>query len=222
MTITAAQIRGARGVLNWTQGDLAERTDISATSIGSIESGTTQPRESTLATIQRVFEEAGIEFTDNDGVRVKAGDVKVYKGRHGFLEFYEDIYKTLHTQPGEVIVSNVDERDFEKWLKEDNVHKHVNRIGAIEGVSYRILIREGDTHFLADPGYSKYRWIPKSFFSSVPFYVYDGKLAIILFGAEPTVIVLSYPAVADAYRTQFEALWDLSAPANPSKSEGDR
>lgn len=219
MTITAAQIRGARGILNWTQGDLAERTEISATSIGSIESGATQPRESTLTVIQKVFEDAGIEFTENDGVRVKTGDVKVYKGRQGFVDFYEDIYNTLKETPGEVVVSNVDERDFEKWLPADRVEKHFVRMQETEGVSYKILLREGDKYFLASSKYAEYRWIPKGLFSSVPFYVYDGKLAIILFGAEPTVIVLNYPAVADAYRAQFDALWDAALPPVVERAE---
>ena len=52
--------------------------------------------------------------------------------------------------------------------------------------------------------------MPTAFFSSVPFYVYGQKLAILLFDAEPTVIVLDYPSVAEAYRAQFQAFWEIS------------
>lgn len=207
MTITAAQIRGARGILNWTQGDLAERTEISATSIGSIESGATQPRETTLAVIQKAFEDSGVEFTDNDGLKRRSSEIKVFTGRMGFWEFYDDIYETVKAKNGEILVSNVDERDFEKWLG-DKKTEHFNRMKALKGkVSYKILIREEDTFFLASD-YAEYRWISKEYFASVPFYVYGIKLAMLLFADEPTVIVVDYPAVAAAYRTQFEALWD--------------
>lgn len=208
--ITTAQIRGARGILNWSQGDLSDRTDISATSIGSIENGLTQARESTLTIIQKTFEDAGIEFLPNDGIRKKTGEVKIYQGRGGFWEFYEDVYQTLSLNPGEVVISNVDERKFEKWLGAENIETHVVRIKKLKGISYKILIREGDEYFIATPDFGEYRWMPTEFFSSVPFYVYGQKLAILLFESEPTVIVLDYPSVAEAYRSQFQAFWETS------------
>ncbi len=207
MTITTAQIRGARGILNWSQADLAERTGISATSIGSIENGVSTPRANTVSTIQRAFESAGIEFIDG-GVRLQRSDIRIFEGRDGFADFYKDIYETLRQKPGEVLVSNVDERDFEKWLGLDNVRIHVDHMKKISGVTYKIAIREGDTYYLASADYAQYRWLPRDMFSAVPFYVYADKLAILLFKHEPTVIVLNYAAVADAYRLQFKAMWD--------------
>ena len=43
MSISTAQMRGARGLLNWGQNDLSDRTGISTTSLGSIENGITIP-----------------------------------------------------------------------------------------------------------------------------------------------------------------------------------
>lgn len=217
--ITTAQIRGARGILNWSQGDLSDRTDISATSIGSIENGLTQPRESTLAVIQKAFEDAGIEFLPNDGLRKKSGEVQIFHGRSGFWSFYEDIYETLKVSLGEVVVSNVDERKFEKWLGPDNLEVHVSRIKKLKNINYKILLREGDEYFIATPDFGEYKWMPTEFFSSVPFYVYGQKLAILLFDAEPTVIVLNYPSVADAYRAQFHAFWEISKKAVNSSTK---
>lgn len=208
--ITTAQIRGARGILGWSQGDLAERTGISATSIGSIENGITQARTSTLEIIQRTFEDAGIEFLASDGIRRKEGGIKFLRGRNQFIEFYEDVFKTLEEYPGEVVVHNVDERKFEKWLGQDNVANVVKRMKSIPGINYKILLQEGDDYFLATSDYSKYRWIPKSLFSSVPFYVYGKKLAILLFDNDLEILILEYPAIAEAYRKQFKLLWDLS------------
>lgn len=210
--ITTAQIRGARGILNWSQGDLSDRTDISATSIGSIENGLTQPRESTLAVIQKAFEDAGIEFLPNDGIRKKSGEVRVLTGRSGFQEFYDIVYKELSLSPGEVLVSNVDERLFEKWHGSENVKAHVERMKALKGVSYKILIKEGDRYFTNTNKDVEYRWIPKDQFSSVPFYVFADKLAIIIFDNEPTVILMEYSIVSRAYAMQFVGLWERSSP----------
>ncbi|HEY8189489.1 MAG TPA: helix-turn-helix transcriptional regulator [Micavibrio sp.] len=220
MSITTAQIRGARGILNWSQTDLAERTGISATSIGSIENNQSTPRASTLNTIQKAFEDAGIEFIGQEGMRQKTGDVRVLKGRDGFWAFYQDIFDSLRKDPGEVLVSNVNEREFEKWLDQEKINTHRERMKDVTGVRYKILIREEDTYFLATPDYAEYRWTPREHFSSVPFYVYGKKLAILLFDMELTVIVIDYPAVAEAYRMQFSAIWGAAIvpPGNAAKA----
>lgn len=208
MAITTAQIRGARGILNWSQADLAERTGISATSIGSIENGVSTPRANTLITIQKAFEEAGIEFLGLDGVKLRSGNVRVFRGRTGLVEFYDDVYERLQNFEGDVLVSNVDERAFVKALG-DYADVHIERIRALNKIKYKILIREGDT-YLPGSSYADYRWMPKELFASVPFYVYDDKLAIMLFDAEITVIVMDYPAISAAYKTQFADMWSRS------------
>ncbi|MBU6234335.1 MAG: helix-turn-helix domain-containing protein [Alphaproteobacteria bacterium] len=208
MTISTAQIRGARGLLDWSQAELSRRTGISTTSIGNIESGHTQARESTLQIIRKSFEVAGIDFIGKEGVRVKSGDVHVFEGYEGFKQFYDDIYNTLRNIDGhtEVMVSNVDERQFFKALG-DYVHVHIERMKGLTNIGYKFLIREGDD-FVPGDDFAQYRAISKDQFSSVPFYIYGQKLAIILFNPEPTVIALNYPAVAMAYSIQFNDIWD--------------
>jgi predicted transcriptional regulator len=71
--ITPAQIRAARGLLDWTQPDLADRAGLSKNSLIKIERGTSDPKASTLLAIQRALEEAGVQFTHGDepGVSLK-------------------------------------------------------------------------------------------------------------------------------------------------------
>lgn len=210
MTITTAQIRGARGILGWSQQDLAQRTGISATSIGAIENNQTTPRESTLATIRKAFESGGIEFIGLDGVRIRTGDVRTYTGKEGLIEFYDDVYETVRDASSEILVSNVDERAFVKALG-NYAQIHVDRIKALGNAHYKILVREGDT-YIPGSDYAEYKWIPKELFASVPFYVYGNKLAIMLFDNEPSVILLRYPSIAEAYRVQFFDMWQRAKP----------
>ena len=217
MGITTAQIRGARGILNWSQADLAERTGISATSIGSIENAQSTPRANTLATIQKTFEEAGIEFVGLNGLKLRTGDVRVFTGKTGFLGFYDDVYNTLKSHPGEVLVSNVDERHFVKWLG-DFKETHVERMKSISNLSFKILVREGDDYLPAS-GYATYRTMPKELFASVPFYTYGDKLAIMLLDSEPTIILMNYPAIASAYRIQFADMWERSRDVTPTSAK---
>lgn len=208
MSITTAQIRGARGILNWSQQDLAQRTGISATSIGSIENGQTTPRESTLSTIRKTLENGGIEFIGKEGVRTRTGDVRIFSGKEGFRDFYDDVYETLAAKHGIVYVSNVDEKEFLKFGA-DLLEAHTERIKKLGGITYKILVKEGDKNFVAS-NYAQYRWIPKEQFTTVPFYIYGPKIAILMFNDEPTIIVLSYASIADAFRVQFETNWLLA------------
>jgi predicted transcriptional regulator len=65
--ITPAQIRGARAMLELTQVDLANASGISKASILDIETARTKPKSSTLSSIQRALEEAGIVFVEGNG-----------------------------------------------------------------------------------------------------------------------------------------------------------
>ncbi len=218
MSITIPQIRGARGLLGWSQDDLARRSGISGTSVGSIEKTYTTPRKNTLEILKKTLESGGIEFLPNQGVRMRSGDVRIFLGKEGYLSFFADVYDTIESSENkEVFVSNVDERNFVKWHGVEG-DAHVERMQSIKDVQYRILLQEGDNFFPASD-YAKYKWLPKDLFASVPFYVYGEKLAIMLFGDEPTIIVLDYPAVAQAYRVQFEGLWNLAAEPNVYKNK---
>ena len=211
MTITTAQMRGARGLLNWSQSELSKRTGISTTSIGNIEAGNTQARESTLRVIRQAFENAGIEFIGTEGMRKRTDYIRTYEGREQFWDFYEDIYSTLQSNKTDILVSNADEKEFAKWLNEEQISKHIERMVRISA-QYRILISEDDNFTLATSKYAQYRGMPSTMFSSVPFYIYGGKLAIIQFNPEPYICVINNAAVANAYKLQFEALWSMSRP----------
>ena len=216
MSITTAQIRGARGILNWSQSDLAERTGISATSIGSIENGQSTPRSNTLGTIRKAFEDSGIEFIGREGVRLRTGDVRVYAGRDGFTLFFDLVYETVKIHGGEIQVSNVEERKFLKWAG-DNAQLHMERMSKLDNVFFKVLLQEGDFDFAASK-YAEYRWIPSALFTSVPFYTFGDSLAIILLDPEPTIVVLNYPAVAEAYRIQFRNMWENALMPKPQKA----
>jgi transcriptional regulator with XRE-family HTH domain len=60
--VSAAQVRAARGLLNWSQGELAARARVVRRTLVAFETERRQPREQTLAGIQRALEDAGIEL----------------------------------------------------------------------------------------------------------------------------------------------------------------
>ena len=67
--IFAAQVRAARGLLNWSQGELAERAGVSKQSVTRIENGTMDPRFSTITALYQAIRSAGVVLADDvDGI----------------------------------------------------------------------------------------------------------------------------------------------------------
>jgi DNA-binding XRE family transcriptional regulator len=71
MEISPAQCRGARGLLDWTQADLAKKVGIALRTVRDFESGKRKPLQIVRSSIKQALEEAGIEFLGDDGLRVK-------------------------------------------------------------------------------------------------------------------------------------------------------
>ena len=73
--ITSAQIRAARGILNWSRKDLAERSGVSFASMMRLESfeGVPASNFKTLESVKQAFEKAGVEFlgSPEDGAGVR-------------------------------------------------------------------------------------------------------------------------------------------------------
>jgi transcriptional regulator with XRE-family HTH domain len=65
--IIAAQCRAARGLLAWSQQDLADRAGVGIVTVHQLEAGISNPRRATLDVVKRAFEAAGVKFIDGNG-----------------------------------------------------------------------------------------------------------------------------------------------------------
>jgi len=65
--IASAQCRAARGLLGWSQQELARRARVGVVTVHQLEVGVGQPRPATLQVIRDAFEKAGVEFIDENG-----------------------------------------------------------------------------------------------------------------------------------------------------------
>lgn len=78
--IKPMQIRAGRALVSITQADLAARAGISTTGLNNIERGSSDPKASTLAAIEKALVDAGVIFlgegettTGGHGVRLASG-----------------------------------------------------------------------------------------------------------------------------------------------------
>lgn len=74
--VTSAQMRAARGLLNWSVRELSERSGVHRNTITNFETGKSGGDADTLDRLRKTIEGAGVEFTNGGqpGVRMKAGD----------------------------------------------------------------------------------------------------------------------------------------------------
>jgi transcriptional regulator with XRE-family HTH domain len=65
--VTPAQCRAARGLLDWTQQDLAEQAGVGIVTIRQLEADSSEPRRATLEVVKQALERAGVDFIDENG-----------------------------------------------------------------------------------------------------------------------------------------------------------
>lgn len=209
------QIKAARTLLGWEAIELSNRTGLSRDTIANIESGRTQPQAGSLERIAQALIEGGIEFTDHQGIRLKPRDVGMLTGQGGLQQFFEDVYDYTRRNGGPIVQFGVDERTFLTHLGAEFSQSYMKRMAEVarerKDVTVRAIICEGDTNFLAS-NYNEYRWISKDVFKAVPFYIYGETLAVMDFQTvpAPTIVVLKFPAITNAYRAQFDAFWQIA------------
>ena len=204
--ITNYQIRAARALLDWKQSELAQVAGIATASLAAFEQGKGSPRATTFNAIQQALENAGIEFTDDPGVRLRREKFKlqIWEGYQSILDIWQDIEAVL-PDGSEVLISGVDER---VWIKKygDDFRAMIRRRRK-RNIVNRILVAEGDT--LLTGAAEHYRAIPKWLFQQTPYYIYADRLAIINWAPPQTVLLIQNVMIAETFRRQFEFNWGM-------------
>jgi transcriptional regulator with XRE-family HTH domain len=202
--ITVRQIKGARGLLGWTQDELAEAAGISRPALNNLERGMTTPQSETLSRIRKALERAGIEFVSG-GCRFKEDvlDVQIFQGEEALFRLYDDVIDTYTGVGGTICISGVDEKKFIAAGGE-RFFAYLKRFAEL-GIIDNLLAKEGDTHLVVPA--KCYRWVPEEIFSQVPYMVYGDKYAIILWGPPVRITLIQNAQIADSYRKQFKAHW---------------
>ena len=78
--ITAAQCRGARAMIGWSQSELAAQAGVGRQTVVDFERGARSPYDQSLAAIRATFETAGVEFIAENG---GGAGVRLRKPAHG-------------------------------------------------------------------------------------------------------------------------------------------
>lgn len=210
--ISKEQIKAARAMLDWSQKHLAEKCGVvSEPTIKLVEAGKVNSTDATLSAIKRTFEKEGIEFTRQNGVRIRDDLLtvieKMDEHENLYLQLLDDIFYTLKGREGEILWSFIDEsRADQNEIEREHM---IRRAGA----KVRSLVRYGDTHLHF--GLEEYGYMPKGYFINNPCVVYGDKFAVMM-NNERKVLIIHDAAVAELKRKEFEIIWSIGL--RPEKS----
>jgi transcriptional regulator with XRE-family HTH domain len=203
--ISVSQIRAARALLDWTQGQLAERSGLSLRALNSIERGLAAPRLETLRFIQETFETENIEFGENDGVRRKTErlDIVKFEGTEHLNQHLIDVVRELHTPCAEVLY-NLASEEIHADLRPQMLDDYFVHI-AQHKITERVLLATGESWIISPP--PCYRWMKPEAFNHVCYIVYGDNVAFQILSKPHRVIIIRNPGIADMFRRQFEFNW---------------
>lgn len=210
--IKPEQSRAARGLLNWTQQDLADAAGLSKGSILKFERGGQEVLASNIEVISQAFASADIEFPDEYSIRKRTDHVALLKGPDALKNLWADILCTLKETGGEVLITNVNEKRTED-IEHQALHNHLKKLQEY-GITERLLSCVDDAYFLMPQ--ECYRWISKELFTfGTSTYVYKNKVALQLWQSSMIILVQSEEAYI-AEKSRFEDLWSraLLPPSN--------
>ena len=214
--ISLQQMRAARGLLNWNQSDLARHCGLSVTAMNNIDRGLSAPRLTTMDTIQKLFEAHGVEFTAGHGVRLRDDVFRVqsYEGDDAIVLYFAEVVDTLRRHGGQARHILGNEEPFisspENWKAFSHYYKSFRRYG----LSEKVLLAENTPYRYGPPDCATYRTVSNELASQIGSSVYGNKYTIFL---EDRIVTIENPAIADAYRAQFEHNWKRGKAPPPYK-----
>lgn len=206
MMISAAQLRAARGLLDWTRSELAKASGLSAETIKNIEHGVYAPQESTINAIVNCFSNNSVEFTEDDGVKVRTNRVKVFSGKNGHIELLDHIYEVLRVAGGRIRQFNLSDGTYLHYTRNTGDY-HMDRMSKIANLDARVLLPNDDTSRPAQ--YCEYKWINENSEKLIPYYVYNDYICMVIFKDDNEVETISIHSkpLADMHVEQFEKYW---------------
>jgi hypothetical protein len=199
---------------------LAEKADLNRDTVFNIEKSVVQARGGSMEKIVQAFASNGVEFIDNQGVRLKPTGIDIYDGPDRFNEFYDFLYDHLKRDGGHVCLSIYDETTLVKHRKTPELHrKRMKELIDRGDVTFRVLATKSD--FVAYD-YVQFKWQPQEHATPTGFYAFGDCLALMSFvdPRSPYIVVIQSGPLAEAYRQSFEIAWkNAKEPPMPKRKK---
>ena len=209
--ITAGQIKAARALLGWSQEVLAEGTGLAVNTIRNIEMGFMSPRHETNSLIRQLLENAGLEFTDGEGVRRRNDEIKIAQGVDSRETFFDDLLRTAKTKGGDIAIIV---KSYDVFLDACGVSatRDLDRLDdLIRYATVTCLLAEAPKPDIVLPAF-QFRLIAKQNISPLPCFIYDNSCTMVVLdgGINVRLVTFKLNSVAQTCRCHFLVLWEMA------------
>ena len=213
MIISAAQIRAARGLLDWTREDLAREAGLSSRTIRNLEKGYISPRDATATGLHKAFDNAGIIFPPEGGVRQEIPDVKSIEGQDGIDILFETLLHTAQKQNDEIVGVFTSPKTIRQSfaLQEDEAYDRLSLLAQHTHMKFILAdLNKGDQLSLR----SETRTVSDYCIGPNCTLVCGNKYVIIqnVGQHDHRNIIINDPRVSIASKEHFYKLWDVATP----------
>lgn len=208
MDVTGKQIAAARALLEWTQQELADKSGVNLTSVKRFEKNIGDTRNDTRNAIVKALQEAGIDFTDDGGIRPRPSNISFFEGSDSYLRILDDVYYTLKNTEGEALFICMDDR------KNSDVVTDAYRRARKAGIRMRFLVEEDNTFLMGKP--DEYRYIPQEYYHNNPQVIYGSKIATMIYSTDKKAVVIENAPMVAAQRNIFNLVWGKAKKARRS------
>lgn len=215
--IDAEQIRAARALLDWPTSELAKRSGLTVNGINKIERGHVVAQRDSLKKIQKVFEEAGIEFLPGSGIRRKDKMVTTIEGKHHRKALIESMYNTLKHTGGEFLVIHEREGALPENLGLKELKESLTKRRKAN-IHHRLLVLEDDPGLFAP--FDTYHIIDKKYFAACPLRIWDSKVSFSIDQHPSRGIIIEDSRIAEAARRLYNFVWDHTKPVPKEIQDG--
>lgn len=212
--LCAKQIKAARAYLEWSQEDLAHATGLAVSTIRNMETGFI-PRGKTATLVRRAIENAGLEFIEPEGFRLKKDEIALLEGPESAARLFDDILDVTRKSGGSfgAVMESLSMLTLFCEEIERGHPRFIEKIGVSADILCLLPVAEKTA---ALPGNLQIRMVEDKTVGPVSYLVYGDRHVIILpDGAEALrYVVLKSSHVACSYRAHFLCLWEKATPVN--------
>ncbi|MDE1902047.1 MAG: helix-turn-helix transcriptional regulator [Alphaproteobacteria bacterium] len=215
--ISAEQIRGARGILNWTQDALAQECGLSPNTIYNLERGLSSR---SAIVVRTTLEQKGIQFHGNTGVSIHRNLIVAYDGPGGSDKFYDDVLSAMK-EGNEGIVAIFRSSDALARALGVMNEKDFGRLAALNRHgSIRCLLTSARASSPSIP-FFQIREASQHLSPTISTLTYGGKHAVIISADDEhfSYHVAHSIGAARMDRNSFESLWLQSKPVVSSSKK---
>jgi transcriptional regulator with XRE-family HTH domain len=207
--ITSRQIRAARGLLGWSQTDLAVSAGLSRSTIAAIEKDAGNHTQDIVNRIRDILASNRVEFLPQEGVRIRHPAITEDDAPDANRRLLDDIYfvasrHKLQRGTNEILIFGLrDEEDVQNSVG-DYLAAHLERLREA-GLQEKILCGPDARTFVAPR--TSYRRLGGLDPSQNPVHIYGDRVAIVHWRPKEFVITIESEPIASAMRSMFDLLW---------------